>query len=1301
MNNTSESILSAVDILVNEAISKLSYDKTIIAEITSIVNLDSGEYKIKYTGNIVSAFSSDLEKQYKVGDSVYVTIPEGELSNKKIILCRTDEQSLSYGEMLSLSNSIIEASPTFDTMYQYDKDSERGVVAGAPITSDLGYNIIYDGSENNYHGLFQQYSRQYNLIRIQASFLTAFHSEHSIGNYGLEVQFFTKGNEVVSYKLDLNSFNGDFYSLSVYSPQSIVIETQTNYLTGLKQIKLFQEGFEYDRYVEYGQVTDKQNTTVPNIFVKDIQIQFVEKKDLTDNLYYLDIATPQGNIFTSNITTIDLVGRLIYQGDNIISSSNCECYWYERDIDVTIGQENYDKKAGIGWKQIQNNNFNQLSLTSDQVIHEKQLKLVVIYNDTTLSAENLVYNINSPYNFKLQQDTVGEDILISIYNNIDNEDILVGDWYALYPDGNYVKVGSKQNSLTVTNLLLYSYVTFICGVYDDNHQNIISVLSHTISSSDSQEDISITYIGEDSFRYDANGDVTIEDAEKERTLQVTLTWKDEIGTSYRVEWIGPDGENITNFKYSPSQSMIENLWVDSNNILHYTIKQKYKSNYNNNTIIVKIITIDEKEYLFQKEILFLKDGDQGTNGTTYIAAIRPFDNSTGLKLSGFTPLIYRENNWQNSLPVRCYVYKDGELINENGNYTISYKWNGINLDLQNSISDDKKVVRGTSALISNPIGGYVKVQVTINDNKNDRSYDIYCNYPIDIAIDFSDEEINNIDISSIPSYIKYTASGINPQFYSNNIQFLLNGNDYSEYISSLTETMVTIEENEGLYYIEPVSSFIFEDNSIALLRCAYDNKYIYHPIILYLDTYGNELINGWDGTSLAIDEENGQYIFAPQIGAGKKDNFNRFTGVVMGQDNIQDKIGLYGYQSGVNTFGLMEDGTAFFGAKSGGGQIKIDGTSAEISGGDGGNSASGMTITLADLRASGSTDAIKIGNGVFKVQYNGTLTATNANVTGTITANSGYIGGTSGWTIAQYRLYSNKSGSTYIELNCNPDETCAIWCGSSSSATAISSKFAVTKTGLLYAKEGNIGGWNMKSTYLQASSGTVGMASSGNAAFWAGSNLNADSSSIPSNSSDAKFLVTRSGKLYCSSADISGKITATSGTIGGWTITSNRLQSSDGSVYLSTSGGLRVGNNFNVSSSGTLTVKNANIEGYITATSLTCDDGTIGGWTIGSNYLFAGSTYLYSTGVIRTDYVDIYQGGRTYLGTLGYVAGQDDNGVTNNIGIETTSGDRSIILQSARNIALRADGAGIWCTANQFHMNVPKEGQSGIYAQFA
>lgn len=1354
MNTTSEAIFQTVDILVDKKLAALQYDKTVTAEIYSIVNLDTGEYKVKYSGNIVSAFSDDVEKQYKVGDNVYVTIPQDDLSARKRIVCKTSEQSLSYGEMMSLSNSIVEKSPTFDTMYGYDRFAERGVVAGAPADSDLSYQIIYEGEESGYHGLFRQYASENDLIRIKASFLTTFHCEHTQGNYGLEIQFFTQSGDIVSYRLDLSAFNGDPYRFQVYSPQSIVIQAQKNYLTGLKQIKLFEENFIYDRYVESGLITDRENRTVANIFVKDIEIQFVEQRDLTDNLYYLDISTPQGNAFTDKITTLDLVGRLIYQGDNIMSDSTCECKWFERDISVMLGSELYDKNAGVGWAPVAASESNTMTLTADQVAHQKQYKLVVIYNENVvMTAQTTIYNLNSDYLFSLRQTTVGEDIIVEIQNNADDT-VLIGDWYMLYPDGSYTAVEFQQNEIVVTNLLLYSSVTFICGVYNTQHTEIIGVLEHTITNSSSEDDVTISYSGEDTFRYDANGDIAVEDAEKERTLQVVLTWKDGVGTSYRVEWIGPDGNDITNIRYNPSQSMIENLWVDNSNILHYTIKQKYKVNFNNNTILVRIITMDGQEYAFQKEILFLKDGDQGTNGTTYVTAVRPFDTATGLKLSGLNPLIYRNNAWQNTLQLRCYVYKDGELINDNGSYTLSYQWTGVNVNLADGTTDDRKVASGTSPLISTSAGGYVKVQVTINDNKNGRTYDIYCNYPIDVALDFTDDEIRNIDISSIPSYIKYTASGVNPQFYSNNIQFLVDGIDRSNNVTSLTQNILTIEQDDGLYYLEPAASFIFEDNSIALLRCADDNKYIYHPVILYLDTYGNEAINGWDGTSLEVDKEEGQYIYAPQIGAGTKDSFNRFTGVVMGKDTLNDKIGLYGYQAGVNTFGLMENGIAYFGAKSGGGQIVIDGTTAEIYGGGnypagsgqqqvGGDAPNGMTITLADLQTAGTTNAIKIGGGVFTVNYNGAVTATSATISGTIYALSGKIGCTSrassdGWTIETNRLYSG-SGSTRVELNSQTatntstptnNNDFAIWAGS---ATASSAKFSVSKGGLITAREGNIGGWILSSNKLTSDNYRTGMASSGTYRFWAGGST-ASTASGPVFSGSSYFYVTSSGEMVCRNAQVNGNITATGGTIGDWIISNGRLQNSSGTVYLSSSGGLQVGNNFRVSSSGTLTANNANINGTIdaesgyiggwrigsnyirggstylysdgeincdnlvatnadisgdiNATSLSCNNGSIGGWAIGRNYLSGSNTYLNSNGYIETNYVDIYnQLNGTYLGTLGLVTGADDWGVTYNIGIETTSGSRSIILQSARNIALRADGAGIWITASRIVWN--------------
>lgn len=86
--------------------------------------------------------------------------------------------------------------------------------------------------------------------------------------------------------------------------------------------------------------------------------------------------------------------------------------------------------------------------------------------------------------------------------------------------------------------------------------------------------------------------------------------------------------------------------------------------------------------------------------------------------------------------------------------------------------------------------------------------------------------------------------------------------------------------------------------------------------------------------------------------------------------------------------------------------------------------------------------------------------------------------------------------------------------------------------GRIEATDGHIGGWTIGATTL--ASGGVGMSSAtaiNAVSFWAG---NATPTSAP-------FRVLNNGYLYASNANIAGVITATSGTIGGWTIDGSSL----------------------------------------------------------------------------------------------------------------------------------------------------------------
>lgn len=1309
MNGISEQLLRAIDIIADEKVAQLQFDKTIRATIFSIVNLDTGEYKVRYSGNIFSAFSNDLNKTYKIDDAVYVVVPQGNFSSQKMIVGLVSAQSLSYNQLATLQNSIFEVSPEFNALYGgliYDPEASYGVIAGRPVEQDGSYEYIYNGpnefNANDFHGLFQQYANNYDLIRIQANFKTSFYNVHTKGNYGLEVEFYTKGNDIVSYRLDLNAFNGDPYCLNVYSQQSIIIKVQKNYLLGLKSIKLFEEDFVYDRLVENGVVTDKYNTTQPNIFVKDISLQYVEQKDLTDTSYYLMISAPKGIAFTSNISSLDLIGRLVYQGKDIIDESNCKLQWFVRDLTVMIGSEEYNKEAGFGWRQLPQT-ARILSLDVSDVLHQQKYKLLVTYNQTvSLSSEIEIFNHNSHYNYSIEQITDNADIYLQLTNNLGDED-LVGDWYLSYPDGSYIELTEekKKNFVLVSSYLKYSSVTFYSQVYDTTKTNIIGTIEHTILNSESEEDVTISYNGEDTFRYDANGDITVEDSEKERTLQVNLTWKEGFGTAYTVEWFMKDktGKDIpvpTSKNSGPPLSMIDSLWVDNSNILHYNIKQKYKVDYNNNTLVVKIKTISEQEYRFDKEILFLKDGDQGTNGTTYVLAVRPCDES-GQKLSGFQPLIYN-NGWQNTLNLRCYVYKDGEFINSNSKYDIFYKWEGVNIGFAEIDPTDCVEARGLVELeptsAAKDLQAYVKVQVDINDKMNNRKVSIYSSYPIDII--FGDVDISSIDISTIPSYIKYSASGITPRFYNNNIMFFYNSENRSSSIIPMTPNILDKQEDNGLYYLKPASSFIAENiknpdqSNVGVLKCHItDNQFVIHSVITYLDTYGNEAINGWNGEGIdRVEDGIKSYILAPQIGAGEKDSQNRFTGVVMGKDTARDKIGLYGYQKGINTFGLMEDGVAYFGAKSGGGQIVVDGTQAHIYGGGqypagsdkeqvGGNAENGMSIYLANLNPSKPQDqyAIKIAKGIFNVMYDGSLTATSADITGIIEAKEGYIGCSGrrtkdGWHIETNRI-SSGSGNNTVALDSSADSYFRIWAGASSPGTAYNAslsadkkitspaKFVVTKDGFVYmrdcfikgrleASEGKIGGWTILNNRLVSDGKKIGLASNGTYRFWANADIGGDITDTPIFTGGSYFYVKSNGEMSCKNANIRGTVYAEKGTIGGWYINNNRLENSDGSVYISPSN-LEFGSNFSVSSSGYLS----------------CSSGSIGGWTITNNKLYSGNTTLNSNGIISTDYFVINNQG---------VIGHKQGWLSGAVGI---SSYESIILEAERNITLTADG-NIW-----------------------
>ena len=1169
MGKSSDSFLEAMQIMVDASIEKLKFDKTIQANIVSVENVDTGEYKVKYQDAIFLAYANDITKSYKTGDLVFVTIPEGDFSNKKLIQSKITQSSLSYNEMTELQNSIVEKSPTFEILYgpgSYNPSNSYGVIAGAAQGGDIAHSIASIYQQNTYvadnNNLFRQYAEEYEYIRLQGSFLTQLHYSYTSGNYGLKVEFWCKstsgqGVSSVTFTLDISNFNGRLYALTTYSPQTVIIKVAKGYLLGLKSIELFEQMPCYDHWTDVKTSTTYQNTNTANIFVKDIFLQFVDKIDLSQVEYYLNINTPQGQAFTSSLSSLDLIGSLIHRGQNILNESTCSCQWFERDVTIGVGDVEYYSAVGPGWKPISGETSNILSLSNSDVYLTQEYNLLVTYNESVIvTAQKKIYNNTHDVDFQLEQLQDNNRVYLQITNPS-----FLGNWYVSFVDGRYEQLALLARQVEITSLLDYGNVVVHCAGYDNNN-HYLGTIDYQLIDEEEESAFTITYSGQDTYRYDANGDIDPDEAEKQRQISATIVWKDDQVLPYQLQWnvkingvITPVPQGYSS-ALNPDNSMMRNIYVDTSNKLCYYIKQRYRQELTNNTLYLYLTVSGAGEQLLEKEILFLKDGDQGTNGTSYVVVVRPCNRTTGAKVQSYEDMVLRYNDnaqqWiTNNLPLRCYVYKDGELISDSPNYTISYKWDTSNIALTtttgtpiasgDSITNSIVLASGNGnfTLASNSIAleHWVKVQVSITNGpslENGRPIEIYTSYPIDIVV--GQELPSKYDLSDIPQYIKYNSSGLNAQFSSHTLTWSCHDLLYPDdenissnimVLQSKNTNLLTIKDRSGSRYLDPASSFIYEkntstDSNIGVLVCIYNsNAYVIRSVIMYLNQYSNAAINGWDGTS--IETEDG-HIFAPQIGAGGKDSQNRFTGVVMGKDSGQQKIGLYGYQNGVTTFGLMEDGKAFFGAKSGGGQIVVDGTTATIYGGDSSathTAANGMILTLADRSVSGTTKAIRVGNDKFTVDYNGDFIAQNGSIYGQIYAESGKIGSRSpsspdGWNITANKIYNRNitlySGQENDYKYGDSGDYYRLWAGSDNTHPN-DARFFVTNFGKMKATNAEISGTG------SSGNGYIGLSSNGQYAIWAGNSVAAN----------APFSVTHAGAVTASNLTVTGgSITGTS-----------------------------------------------------------------------------------------------------------------------------------------------------------------------------
>lgn len=729
-----------------------------------------------------------------------------------------------------------------------------------------------------------------------------------------------------------------------------------------------------------------------------------------DSEYNTTITSDGGVNFYFDIGRPTLECNIYDKGGNLYNSNEYRFVWHKID--------NNNSFSSIDTTTILNSSYEELQVTYGQLLLEIELGLVL---ESSVAEQKAL----------LEDQIAGYENIMRVKNNF------------IY----------KLNVAEIT-----SFATYKCSVYKDSSSAgsiLIGTASITLTNALSSDGLSYRLVINNSdviFKYNTAGVApTNGSMENPQLIQpLTFTLFDENGLEVdssainlkEARWVVPTADTMLTIGTENGNPTEED---DINNTatytgystLYYEIANIYNATNMNNNIYL-YLTYKDKVIAAKTNLVLIKEGNTGTNGTDLVAKILPTAEE-GVDVPAFPQVTYNKNTNLYSLNFvprlegnssnkwfKVELWEDGELIfsgtESNTSAQVDLEWSVLINKYTSKIYDDTyfTIDAQTGAIsfeyneeISNP-NCIIQCCVTYKEK------DLYVTIPITVAVvQIGDYDISLIEGTGFREAV-YTTDGQSPA-YDNDDPFRLyvtqNIQGTIEDISLTTiedyivdydwsilgqiymDDWETVENLEfKSYYGETLlrSEVRFKPKDVFNGYCVNNGVQceitrpvngtnqpfgkIYIPIQLYLNRYGQSSLNGWNGNSISINEEEG-FILAPQVGAGHKEEDNSFTGVLMGtikESGSSDyETGLFGYNFGERTIDLdAETGAAIFG-KAGAGQIIMDPSANEAilksgnftTGNDEYPDGAGMEINLTE-------PSITFGTGKFAVNKDGSVTAT-------------------------------------------------------------------------------------------------------------------------------------------------------------------------------------------------------------------------------------------------------------------------------------------------------------------------------------
>lgn len=664
----------------------------------------------------------------------------------------------------------------------------------------------------------------------------------------------------------------------------------------------------------------------------------------------VDFSAMTGNEWTKEVT-VDKEGNIVAKSEDKdkdketttassdttseeTAAASYSCYWFV--YDEQCDDDNiYTQIAGQHWKHIQytektetnesgeevktrieHDNQSSIAYYCDPVLKTQQFKCIV-FEDANYYESNILEFTNSdeiPNGATLDQ----ADSLLLVHSGS-----YAQDSYLLYGDDGYI-IDNRDSSLTRAIACEYD------GVKAGNEALNGAVVYWYLpkagtmlrkaytNDNDYKEKCGLTLQTEgaaaDKYPNHYCYSRTIEMVKKKGTKQET----DENGTIHDVE------DELDEYEFS-----------NKSNEFYYKLGEFFEPNAANNSIICEAYLLDEtrtaNDPVFAQKWFTI--GQKGTCGTGYTLSVTHVDDQVATT---------------DDKPLNLKI----QLFDENGNdctgnYKFSVEWVNHLGEGSLSLSEDT-----TNIII--PAGNYgilkVFTQIYVVGTEGDNQRKV--NAAILYAVPWSakqEESTSGTYLLSGCTRVIYTTLGaldytsLYRQAYSlmkadgNEIEGLVWGLEtkgIAEGDNLSGRYYPSIKEKAGKYYLEPVSMYLTDLAGWCYVEAKQGTTSLWkQPIIITQSKYGSSVLNDWDG-SFQIDEDAGT-VMGTMFAAGRKTSNNTFEGVIMGdvqaglKNSKAGKTGLYGFNDGIESFGLKVDGTAFFG-KPGSGQILVNGNKGTI-----------------------------------------------------------------------------------------------------------------------------------------------------------------------------------------------------------------------------------------------------------------------------------------------------------------------------------------------------------------------------------